>query len=62
MVYFLDSMPTIGNKSNVPSHLHMMQHVFRSNTYERNTKSIINTDTALLLRQHKHYICLKESL
>ena len=52
-------MPIIGNKSNVPSHLHMMHHVYRSKFHEVNTKSIINTDTALTLRQHKHDICLK---
>ena len=34
MVYFLDTMPTIGNQSKIPSYLHMMQHVYRSKLYE----------------------------
>ena len=59
MVYFLDTMPTIGNNSGVPSHLHMMQHVYRSKMYEGNTKSISNTDTVLTVRQHTHYSCLE---
>ena len=59
MVYFLDTMPTIGNKSQVPSDLHMMQHVYRSKIYEMNTKSISNTDTVLTVQQHSHYSCLE---
>ena len=59
MVYFLDTMPTIGNKSQVPADLHMMQHVYRSKIYELNTKSISNTDTALTLMQHSHNTCLE---
>ena len=58
MIYFLDTMPTIGNKSGVPSYLHMMQHVYRSKTYHPRRKSIINTDTALLIKQHTHIRCL----
>ena len=58
MVYFLDTMPTIGNQSKIPSDLHMMQHVYRSEMYEPMFKSIINTDTALTLRQHRHHLCL----
>ena len=37
----------------------MMQHVYRSNIYERQVKSIINTDTALTLRQHRHHLCIE---
>ena len=59
MVYFLDTMPTIGNQSKIPSYLHMMQHVYRSKLYEKRVKSIINTDTALTLRQHIHNLCLE---
>ena len=59
MVYFLDAMPTIGNKTKVPSDLHMMQHVYRSKIYESNIKSISNTDTALTLKQHSHDTCLE---
>ena len=58
MVYFLDSMPTIGNQSKIPSDLHMMQHVYRSKIYEPQVKSIINTNTALTLKQHRHALCL----
>ena len=58
MVYFLDTMPTIGNQSKIPSDLHMMQHVYRSKIYEPLTKSIMNTDSALTLRQHRHHLCL----
>ncbi len=59
MVYFLDTMPTIGNKSQVPSELHMMQHVYRSKIYEIRTKSISSTDTVLTVHQHSHYSCLE---
>ena len=58
MVYFLDTMPTIGNQSKIPSDLHMMQHVYRSKIYDPKVKSIFNTDTALTLRQHSHHLCL----
>ena len=57
MVYLLDGMPTIGNKS-VPSYLHMMQHVFRSKIYQSRVKSIINTERALIIGQHTHIRCL----
>ena len=56
MVYFLDDMPT---KSEIPSYLHMMQHVYRSKNYEGNTKSISNTDTVLTITAHSHKLCLK---
>ena len=58
MIYFLDTMPTIGNESGVPSYLHMMQHVYRSKIYQPRSKSIINTDTALLIKQHTYIRCL----
>lgn len=60
MVYFLDTMPTIGNKSDIPLDLHMMQHVYRSKTYDKNTKSISNTDTVLTINHHKHDMCIEE--
>ena len=56
MVYFLDDMPT---ESEIPSHLHMMQHVYRSKTFEGNTKSISNTDTVLTVNPHRQTRCLK---
>ena len=59
MVYFLDDMSTIGRNSQVPSNLHMMQHVYRSKSYEGNTKSISNTDTVLTISAHRHVLCLK---
>ena len=59
MVYFLDTMPTIGNKSDIPSDLHMMQHVYRSKTYDKNTKSISSTDTVLTINHHKHDMCIE---
>ena len=52
-------MPTIGNESGVPSYLHMMQHVYRSKIYQPTSKkSIFNTDTVLLIKQHTHIRCL----
>ena len=57
MVYFLDDMPT---KSEIPSHLHLMQHVYRSKNFEGNTKSISNTDTVLTINPHRNTRCLKE--
>ena len=59
MVYFLDDMSTIGRNSQVPSYLHMMQHVYRSKNFEGNTKSISNTDTVLTISAHRHVLCLK---
>ena len=56
MVYFLDGMPT---ESKLPSYLHLMRHVYRSKTFEGNTKSIINTDTVLTVSAHRHLLCLK---
>ena len=66
MAQFLDTMPTMGNQSKIPSDLHMMQHVYRSKIYEERlrvkkafgVKSIFNTDTALTLTQHNHHLCL----
>ena len=59
MIYFLDDMPTIGENSKIPSYLHLMQHVYRSKTFEGNTKSISNTDTVLTISAHRHNLCLK---
>ena len=59
MVYFLDDMPTIGKNSKIPLNLHLMQHVYRSQTFEGNTKSISNTDTVLTISAHRHKLCLK---
>ena len=57
---FLDTMPTIGNDSeNIPTDLHMMQHVFRAKIHFPVPKSISNTDTALILGQHEIYSCLE---
>ena len=58
MVYLLNTMPTVGNDSGVPSYLHMMQHVYRSKIYQPRVKSIVNTDRALLIKQHTHIRCL----
>ena len=53
-------MPTIGNDSkNVPTDLHMMQHVFRAKIHFPVPKSISNTDTALILGQHEIYSCVE---
>ena len=53
-------MPTIGNESsNVPKSLHMMQHIFRGNHHFDIVKSISNTDTALMLDQHKVNQCIE---
>ena len=57
---FLDSMPTIGNESkDIPTDLHMMQHVYRGKIHFPVSKSISNTDTALILGQHEIYSCLE---
>ena len=58
---FLDAMPTIGNESEtVPTSLHMMQHIYRGRHHFDNiVKSIINTDTALTLNQHKVIQCIE---
>ena len=60
-VLFLDTMPTIENESDitVPSSLHMMQHVFRGRFHFDMVKSIINTDTALMLTQHMVSLCVE---
>ena len=54
-------MPTIGNESEtVPTSLHMMQHIYRGRHHFDNiVKSIINTDTALTLNQHKVIQCIE---
>ena len=59
MALFVDALPTIGDKSEIPSHLHMMQHVYRMKTYQPNVKSIFNTDTVLLINQHSYVQCLE---
>ena len=59
MVYFLDSMATIENKTEIPSYLHMMKHVFRSKIPEETVKSISNTDTVLTISSHHHIHCLE---
>ena len=57
----MDAMPTIGNESEtVPTSLHMMQHIYRGRHHFDNiVKSIINTDTALTLNQHKVIQCIE---
>ena len=53
-------MPTIGNESaNVPTSLHIMQHIFRGKHHFNIVKSISNTDTVLLLDQHKVSQCIE---
>ena len=59
MVYFLDSMATIENKTAIPSYLHMMQHVSRSKDPEGHFKSISNTDIVLIIGLHRHIHCLE---
>ena len=59
MAFFVDALPTIGNKSGIPSNLHMMQHVYRLKTYQLRVKSIFNTDTVLLINQHNFVQCLE---
>ena len=59
MIYFLDTMPKIKNTSEIPSGLHMMQHVYRSEAYDKNTKSISNTDTVLTIGAHSHQMCVE---
>ena len=59
MAYFLEALPTIGNKSGIPSYLHMMQNVFRFKIFQPRVKSIFNTDTVLLMNQHEHVQCLE---
>ena len=59
MVYFLDSMATVENKTEIPSYLHMMKHVFRSKIPEGMVKSISNTDTVLTISSHRHIHCLE---
>merc|ERR1719431_168188 len=46
---FLDTMPTIGNESrDVPTDLHMMQHIYRAKVHFPIPKSISNTETVLI--------------
>ncbi len=59
MAYFLDAVPKIGNKSEIPSNLYMMQHIYRLKIYQPNVKSIFNTDTVLLINQHSYVQCLE---
>ena len=59
MMWILKTL-SIGNESsNIPASLHMMQHVFRGRNHFPIVKSIINTDTALMLDQHKVMYCLE---
>ena len=53
-------MPSIGNESDtVPNSLHMMQHIYRGRYHFDMVKSIINTDTALMLTQHMVSLCVE---
>ena len=53
-------MTNIGNEStNVQKELHIMQHIYKGKIHFPIIKCISNTDTALLLGQHKVYSCLE---
>ena len=59
-VYFMDEMLESYNE-NFPSHLHIMQHVYRSANYTKSglyVKSFFNPDKVLLLHNHLPLSCL----